>query len=96
MTSRYSSYVPKKLKDGRIVYRTRIRPAIPLQDDDVYVVTQSGDRLETIALTFLGDQSLWWIIAMANNLHGANIAVADGTILRLPIDYVSVINLINS
>lgn len=96
MASRYKKNDVRKLQDGRVVYKTKIYPQIPLSDDDVYVVVQTGDRLDTLAHQFLGDQSLWWIIAAANNIHGAFFALDDGTILRIPKDYNAVINLFNS
>jgi hypothetical protein len=92
MADRYENGEMKKLDDGRIVYTSTIYPSIPLQDSDIYVVTQEGDRLDTIANQFYGDSSLWWIIATSNNIHDAPIAVDDGTILRIPKDYLTIIN----
>lgn len=92
MASRYQRNTTQKLKDGREVYRTRIYPNIPLKDSDIYIVTQGGDRLDTLAYQYYGDQSLWWIIATANNIHDASFGVDDGTILRVPQDYLQIIN----
>ena len=92
MASRYENNESQKLKDGREVYRTRIYPNIPLKDNDIYIVTQTGDRLDTLSYQYYGDQSLWWIIASANNIHDASFAVEDGTILRIPKDYLQIIN----
>lgn len=87
MASRYDKNQKVKLKDGRIVYRSRINSNIPKSDKDIYIVTQSGDRLDTLAHQFYGDASLWWVIASANNIHDSGFAVADGTTLRLPENY---------
>jgi len=92
MASRYEKNITQKLKDGREVYRTQIYPNIPLKDSDMYIVTQEGDRLDTLAYQYYGDQSLWWIIATANNIHDASFAVEDGTILRVPENYIEIIN----
>ena len=92
MASRYQNNQIKKLKDGREVYRTRIYPNIPLKDSDLYIVTELGDRLDTLAYQYYGDQSLWWIIATANNIHDAPFAVPDGTILRVPKNYLDILN----
>jgi hypothetical protein len=92
MSSRYTNNQTQKLKDGRNVFRTKIYPNIPLSDSDIYAVTQMGDRLDTLAHQFFGDASLWWIIATANNIHDAPFAIADGTILRIPMKYTEVIN----
>lgn len=92
MASRYQNNEVQKLKDGRQVYRTKIYPNIPLKDTDMYIVSQEGDRLDTLAYQYYGDQSLWWILATANNIHDASFAVEDGTILRVPKDYLQIIN----
>lgn len=92
MASRYTNNETQKLKDGREVFRTRIYPNIPKSDKDIYIVTQTGDRLDTIANQFYGDSSLWWIIATANNIHDATFALPDGTTLRVPEDYGKIIN----
>jgi nucleoid-associated protein YgaU len=91
MASRYQNNKTQKLKDGRLVYKTKIYPNIPKSDKDIYIVTQTGDRLDTLANQFYGDSSLWWIIATANNIHDATFAVADGTILRVPENYTQII-----
>lgn len=92
MASRYENNEEKKLNDGRRVYRSRIYPNIPKKDTDIYIATQGGDRLDTLASQFYNDASLWWIIATANNLHDAPFALPDGTILRIPIDTIDIIN----
>ena len=95
MASRYQNNKVQKLKDGRQVYRTKIYPNIPLKDTDIYIVSQEGDRLDTLAYQYYDDQSLWWIIATANNIHNASFAVEDGTILRVPQNYLEIINNFN-
>lgn len=92
MSSRYQNNKVQKLKDGREVYRTKIYPNIPLRDSDTYIVTQGGDRLDTLAYQYYGDQSLWWILATASNIHDSAFAVPEGTILRVPKDYLQIIN----
>jgi len=92
MASRYDRNEKVKLKDGRIVYRSRIYSNIPKSDNDIYIVTQGGDRLDTLAHQFYGDASLWWIIATANNIHDSGFALPDGTTLRLPENYREITN----
>jgi len=92
MASRYDKNSIKKLADGRRVYSSKIYKSIPKSDRDIYIVTQSGDRLDTIANQFYGDSSLWWIIATANNIHDGVIAVPDGTTLRVPENYREIMN----
>ena len=84
MASRYNQNSVKKLNDGREVYQTKVLPKIPKSDNDIYVAVQTGDRLDSIAKEYLGDASLWWIIADANNIHDAPFSLPDGTVLRIP------------
>lgn len=92
MTSRYRNNETKKLADGRTVYKSRVYPNIPKSNQDIYIVTQAGDRLDTIANQFYNDSTLWWIIATANNIHDAPFGLSDGTILRIPQDYQRIIS----
>ena len=91
METRYENNGTKKTIDGRTVYRPKIYPNIPVSDDDIYVATELGDRLDTLAFQFYGNASYWWIIASANNIHDAPIGFTDGTILRIPQDYISIL-----
>lgn len=92
MASRYENNQTRKTNDGRTVYRSKIYPNIPLRDDDMYVATETGDRLDTLAYQYYDDASLWWIIASANNIHNAPFGLADGTILRIPTNYIEILN----
>ena len=90
--SRYENNKIQKLKDGRRVFRTRLYPDIPKSDKDIYIVTQTGDRMDALANQFYGDASLWWIIAAANNIHNAPFGLKDGTILRIPQNFIEINN----
>ena len=92
MASRYENNEVKVTNDGRSVYRSKIYPNIPLRDDDIYVATETGDRLDTLAYQYYEDSSLWWIIASANNIHDAKFSFPDGTVLRIPIQYIEIVN----
>ena len=87
---RYNSSKTQKLNDGRQVLRSKIYPNIPKKDNDIHIVTQQGDRLDSLANQFYNDASLWWIIATANNIHDSGFSVAPGTILRVPVDYLGI------
>lgn len=92
MASRYENNETRKSKDGKTVYRSKIYPNIPLRDDDVYVATETGDRLDSLAHQFYGNSSYWWIIASANNIHNSVFALEDGTVLRIPQNYIEIVN----
>lgn len=89
---RYENAKTKKNDQGKLVYKRKIYPNIPLSDDDVYIATETGDRLDTLAFDFYSDSNLWWIIASANNIHGAKFGFEDGTILRIPQNYIEISN----
>ena len=74
----------KKIKNNnKIISRaTTIYSSIPESDDDIYVITQYGDRLDLLANTYYNDSTLWWYIAKANGLKVMNIP--EGTSLRIP------------
>ena len=63
-------------------YETTIYQEIPETNDDIFVVTQEGDRLDNLASRFYGNPQLWWFIARVNNLKTNNIPA--GTSLRIP------------
>ena len=92
MASRYTNNETKKLNDGRNVYRSRIYPEIPLSDNDIYVASETGDRFDTLAYQYYNNSSYWWIIASANNIHNAPFGLKDGTILRIPQNYIEIVN----
>jgi nucleoid-associated protein YgaU len=75
----------KNTKENKssLKYATTIYQKIPLRDDDLYIITTNGDRLDTLANKFYKDSRLWWYIAKANNLVDMN--VEEGTSLRIPV-----------
>ena len=56
---------------------------IPLQNNDIYVMTQWGDRFDLLASQYYNDPSLWWVIAKANGLKG-KVFVPQDTEIRIP------------
>lgn len=63
-------------------YNTIFYSKIPKDDNDIYVITQEGDRLDLLANQFYNDPTLWWYIARANNLKF--ITLEPGVSLRIP------------
>lgn len=61
-----------------------IYPKINASDDDFYIISEQGDRLDLLAYKYYNDTSMWWIIAVANNLNDANFFVEPGIQLRIP------------
>ena len=83
--SRYeNTKLVEKIKNNTKVISktTTIYSSIPESDDDIYIITQDGDRLDLLSYRYYNDSSLWWYIAKANNLTNINVPI--GTSLRIP------------
>ena len=79
--SRYEKSRVRKT-NGSVKYSSNYYSTIPVSDGDIFVITQTGDRLDLLAYQFYGDSQLWWYIAKANNLTTMN--VEAGIQLRIP------------
>ena len=84
--SRYDStgikIVDSGYHKGVLKRDTKFYQKIPELTDDIYVMTQEGDRFDLLANQFYGNPSLWWYIARANNVKFNNIEA--GTTIRIP------------
>jgi len=89
---RYTNVKTKRLATGKRVLSTVIPRTIEKRDDDIYIITQETDRLDLLAQQFYGESKLWWIIAQANNINGANIGLDGGIQLRIPKNKFLIIN----
>ena len=92
ISSRYDKVKITKLEKGKykgIVKRdTKYYNEVPESENDVWVMTQDGDRLDLLATQYYNDPQLWWFIARANNLKFNNVPV--GTTLRIPANIESI------
>ena len=79
--TRYGKY--SQIKQGS--YDFTLYPDIVVNNTDFYkIVVTSVDRLDLLAKKYYKDSTLWWIIAIANNLDGDSIIVTPGTTLYIP------------
>ncbi len=96
---RYAQIPEIKSPTGKRMYETVRYPDIPRSEDDIYVYTTIGDRLDSLAQQFYGDSSLWWVISISNdNLTQNSLTPPLGTQLRIPANSAPIIakfNLIN-
>ena len=67
-------------------YVNIIYPDITFNEDDSYVMTTVGDRLDLLADQFYRDPNLWWVINNANpdTTRGDSLVVKKGIQLRIP------------
>lgn len=84
MARRYENIGTYTTKDGKVIYLPTKYPSVTTSNDDYYIVTQATDRLDLIATDFYGDSTLWWVIAMANDLPGDSLFPTPGFQLRIP------------
>ena len=93
VNSRYSYLTNSVDQKGQRFYNTVIYPSIPLSSDDVYIVCNSTDRYDTLALTYYGDSSLWWIISIANNASNQDgLYPPLDVYIRIPQNYLEILS----
>jgi phage tail protein X len=93
MASRYSYTNNIKESDTEKTYmESTIYPRIKASDTDIYILSEAGDRLDILAKKYYGDVSMWWVIAVVNNLNDANFFVQPGLQLRIPTDTAKISN----
>jgi hypothetical protein len=85
---RYSYTKIGKDKDNNRVYKPTLYPVIKIDDRDIFIITRGGggDRLDLLANKYYSDVSLWWVIAVANDITKATFTVKPGIELRIPSD----------
>jgi hypothetical protein len=93
MGRRFKKIPTVNTKGGTRYKRNVIYPEIPLNENDVYVLSQYGDRYDTLALEFYKDSELWWIISSANNYQKGSLNITPGVQLRIPADKTAAIQL---
>jgi len=85
--NRYENGTILKTETGQPYYKSKFYPNIPISENDFYVITSEGDRLDLLAQAYYRDSTLWWIIAMANNnINKGLLFPAPGTQLRIPVN----------
>ena len=78
----------KILKDGNTgtTYLRGVKyPPVPYDDNDIYIISVAGDRLDLLSNDYYNNVDDYWIIISANNLPGDSIFVKPNTQLRIPV-----------
>lgn len=92
--TRYSNDPILVTSQGKPYYKGKVYPNIPLSETDVYIITNIGDRLDSLAYSYYNDVNYWWIISAANNnVTKGSLYPVPGTQLRIPTDLNAVLNL---
>lgn len=72
-------------------------PEIPYSENDIYVITTDGDRLDNLAYEYYGDATLYWVISTANPKQTYSLLYpVIGTQLRIPFPVDAVIDSFNN
>ena len=80
--SRYASCVI--LTDGTRSWLGSRHPLVALpRDDDRFHQVKPHDRIDALAARYLGEATLWWVIADVNELFFP-LALPVGQVLRIP------------
>lgn len=95
MASRYQNIIKEKNERGDVILGQTYYPKFGDLDDCVYIITSNTDRLDLIAYDFWGDETLWWIINMVNDLPGDSFYPPIGVQLMIPKDNTYIINKFN-
>jgi hypothetical protein len=87
MMDRYSNIEILSSLTGKKYFKNIIYPEIPLSENDIYLITDIGDRLDIISRDYYKDESLYWILLSANpTLNQSSLFPEPGVQLRVPTD----------
>jgi hypothetical protein len=93
MLNRYQNRKILEKSDIKKKYlESTIYPKIKASNNDTYLITEAGDRLDLLADVYYGDVGYWWIIAIANNLHDAFLSMQPGIQIRIPSNLSAILN----
>ncbi len=69
-------------------YQTVSYPLASRNPNDIFIITEFGDRLDSLANKFYSDSSLYWIIYSANPnvIRADQLYLPAGVQLRIPVN----------
>lgn len=82
---------------GTLYYTNVTYPEIPSNENDIWVETEFGDRLDLLANQFYGDVTLYWVIAIANpdKINMGSLFLTEGSQIRIPSNVVQIVDSYN-
>tara|TARA_R110002153_G_scaffold190363_1_gene343160 strand:- start:137 stop:448 length:312 start_codon:yes stop_codon:yes gene_type:complete len=94
MANRYQNTNIRIDKNKNRYYKNTVYPEIFPNINDIYLLTELGDRLDILANTYYQDTSLWWIISKANpdKIKRDSLLLKPGIQIRIPSDIQNILN----
>ena len=92
MARRYEDIQTQKTSSGKLRYLPTLYPSVVLSNEDYYIIARDQDRMDLVAQDYFGDSTLWWVIAMSNDLPGDTMYPPIGFQLRIPGNVSNAIN----
>lgn len=81
---------------NKTYYKNKLYPNIPISNEDIFVITTVGDRLDLLSYTYYKNPEYWWVISMANNnVTKGSLFPIPGTQLRIPLNISEVLRTFN-
>ena len=82
---------------GDRYYRTVYYPEVGPSETDIYVETEFGDRLDSLAFQFYGDTTLYWIISIRNpnEVNFGSVFMTPGSIIAIPVNISGIVDSYN-
>ena len=82
-----------KTDKGKKYYKSIKYPEIPVLDEDLYIITTIGDRIDALAREYYGDSNLWWVISSANpdKIKGGSFGLRPGLEIRIPSNHINIL-----
>ena len=82
--NRYESTKKIKSKDLINKFETVTYPKFERKEQDIYIISRDGDRLDLLANQYYTDPRFWFVIARANNLGKGTLNIPAGKQIRIP------------
>ena len=90
-SNRYTYNTILKKRDGKRYMSSTIYPKIKPNNDDIYIIVDTTDRLDLLAHKYYNNPQYYWIIAVANNINNGDMYLEGGTQIRIPTDLVTIL-----
>lgn len=72
------------VSQGKRRYSSLYYPNIPERDNDIYIISKRGDRVDLLSYQYYRDPRYWWIIQRENNLPAGTFVIPPGLRIRIP------------